>query len=248
MGLEDRDIVDERRYLAEARTPIPWDAKIDLYMPGLGWREEEYLTWIQWGVMPAGVTWYQRDNDIAAFDEWGQNAEHYFLGTGQFAARGGGGRAGPTYERPDESLVRQAVEGAQNSLVGVTDAAEVDRLMGVFYSGHKANFNNKGQQIDAMSDVLDEIRNTQAYKEIHAARPSSVDETTWISSRVGKLMAAGISAPLAAELGIEQATAASGDETLLRAGEARQFSASGRMLQSHKRKMREPLAAAMQLL
>ena len=249
MGIEDRDIKEAKKKFAGAISgPINWDAEINLDMPSLGSVTQTYLEWIQDGVMPAGVTWYQYNNDNQSFNGWGLLAEQFVTGTGQFASRGGRGAAGPTYVRPDERLVLQAIQGAQNSLVGESDEAAAQALVDGFYADDKANFNNKGQQIDPMAGVLDKIRATESYKQIHSARPSAVDETTWISSRVGKLMTAGISAPLAAELGISQATAATGDETLLAAGQARSFDQSGRMLQSHKQRLRGPVQAAMRLL
>jgi hypothetical protein len=200
-----------------------------------------YLEWQEIGVMPPGLTWGEL-HDRAA--DW-EVAFDAFLNP---TSGGRGGRTRAAYVRPDDSLVRNAVEGAWDALTGSVDAAGVDNAIKVFYSKDRANYDNEGQQIDAMEAVLELIRNTPEYKEIHQLRSESQDERTWISSKVGRLLQAGVSQPLAQELGAAQAQVGASDPTTARAAEIGTLVGTGRALDSHKARMRDSMGAALGLL
>ncbi len=200
-----------------------------------------YEEWISNGVMDPGLT-YNLLRDGAA--EW----EQRFFDFLNPAPTGGGGRSRAPYVRPDERLVRGAIEGAWDGLTGQVDARGVNNAIKAFFADDRANYDNEGQQIDAMETVLEMIRNTSEYKSIHTLRSESQDERTWISSKVGRLLQAGVSQPLAQELGVAQAQAGSGTDTVQQAGEAATLITTGRALDSHKRKMQQSMGAALGLL
>ena len=204
--------------------------------------EAPYAEWVEIGVLPPNLTWEDWRTGRA---EWTANANDFFdpQPTG-----GGRGSSRAPYVRPDDLLVRGAVEGAWAQLTGDVDAAGVEAAIKDFYAKDRANYDNEGQQIDAMAAVLETIRKTDKYKAIHTLRKEGTDERTWISSKVGKLLAAGVSDRLAQELGVAQAQAGSADPTVQSAAEAANLVSTGRLLDSHKAKMRQSMGASLGLL
>jgi hypothetical protein len=222
---------------------IKFEDPVTIYLPSGDAYRDTYLKWIDIGLLPGGLTWGEFYDPNGP--RWGVELDRLMSGS---ASRGGGrGSAGAVYERPDERLVRDAIKGVMSDLVGRPQNAKIDGYVDQFMTAHKANFNNKGQQIDPMAGIVEDIRNSGEYKTIHAGRDEGVDEASWVSSRVGLLINAGVSQALAVDLGIEQATAAATPDTVVAAGQARQFSASGRMLDSHKAKMRETMFAGLSI-
>ena len=185
--------------------------------------------------MPPGKTWRELADGAA---EWETILDALINAP---KGGGGGGRSRAPYVRPDERLVRSAIEGAWDGLTGTVDQFGVGNAIKEFYKDDRANYDNQGQQIDAMESVLEIIRATSEYKAIHALRSESQDERTWISSKVGRLLQAGVSQPLAQELGVAQAQAGSGSDTVQSAGEAATLITTGRALDSHKRKMQQSM-------
>ena len=194
------------------------------------------------GLAPPNLTWSELVHGAAQWEEnlWFQ----------QNPAPSGGGRGSSraVYVRPDDNLVRGAIEGAWDGLTGTVPAAEVTRAIDLFYTKDRANYDNPGQQIDAMAAVLEVIRGTAKYKEMHQLRSESQDEGQWIRSKVSRLQQAGVSTPLAQELGEAQAQAGSGSDTVVQAGEIATLTQTGRALDSHKARMRQTMGASLGLL
>ena len=201
-----------------------------------------YQEWIGAGVLPEGLSWGDWRSDR---DGWQALADEFFSPA---PTGGGGGSRRAPYVRPDERLVKSAVEGAWAQLTGDVNRAGVATAIKAFFRDDKANYDNQGQQIDAMETVLEQIRATAEYKSIHKLRKTATDERTWISSKVGKLLAAGVSDQLAQELGIAQARAGASGETVQQAGEIATLVGTGRLLDSHKARMRESIGAGLGLL
>ncbi len=200
-----------------------------------------YQQWIDDGVMLPGLTWTELTDRAA---EW----EQVLFDVINPAPTGGSGRSRAPYVRPDERLVKSAIEGAWAQLTGSVDAAGVAIAIDAFFRDDRANYDNQGQQIDAMETVLAQIRTTDKYKAIHTLRKEGIDERTWISSKVGSLLSAGVSDQLAQELGVAQAQAGAAAGTVQQAGEIATLVGTGRSLDSHRAKMRESMAAGLGLL
>ncbi len=201
-----------------------------------------YDDWIAAEVLPEGLTWGDWRNNKPG---WQALADDFFdpPATGS----GGGSRRAP-YVRPDERLVKGAVEGAYAQLTGEVPAAAVSTAIKSFLKDHKADYDNQTQQIDPMETVLEQIRATDSYKAIHTLRKEGTDERTWISSKVGKLLAAGVSDQLAQDLGVAQAQAGAAAPTVQQAAEIATLAGTGRSLDSHRARMRESMAAGLGLL
>ena len=194
------------------------------------------------GITPGGLSFQELFHGAA---QWEQNLLDFL----EPPATGGRGGSRAPYVRPDERLVRSAIEGAwDDGLTGNVDKGGVNVAIKKFYADHRANYDNIGQQIDPMESVLEIIRATSKYKEIHQLRSESTSETDWISSKVGRLLLAGVSGPLAQELGEAQAQAGSGSDTVQQAGEIATQITTGRALQSHKAKIQQSMGAALGLL
>lgn len=198
-----------------------------------------YQQWIDDGVIPAGLTWGDLIDGAA---DW----EQALFDVVNPAPSGGRSRA--PYQRPDDRLVRSAVEGAWDGLTGEIDGAGVNQAIKKFYRDDRANYDDQGQQIDPMESVLEIIRATSKYQEMHQLRGESTDERTWISSKVGRLLQAGVSTTLAQELGEAQAQVGAGTDTVQQAGEIATLTTSGRALKSHKAKMQQSMGSALGLL
>ncbi len=121
---------------------------------------------------------------------------------------GGGGRArssasSSTLVRGDEGLVREAVKATLAAMVGEIDEKKLDRYMQVYRNAEKDAFDKrKSQQIDPLEVVKAEIRKSGAYQARHQLRPEEFDEMTWISSRQGAMVNAGMNAEEAQRLGM----------------------------------------------
>lgn len=99
---------------------------------------------------------------------------------------GGGGYAGPVYVKPDRRVVEDSVKAMLIATTGEADAERVDKLVDVWYTGHKASWDVRqsgGEDVDPNAAVLEQIRGYDDYKRIHSNRSDQEDEMTWISSR-----------------------------------------------------------------
>lgn len=122
---------------------------------------------------------------------------------------GGGGRGGavgPTYVKPDERAVEDYVKGALVSLVGAVDPDQLSDGVAVYMRDHRRDFDTPGQQIDPTQSVLEYIRGTANYQEIHALRPESEDERSWVSNRRAAGARGGLQQGLQEDFAIQQAT------------------------------------------
>lgn len=103
---------------------------------------------------------------------------------------GGGYGYGPVYTPPDEALVADGIKGMLIQLLGHADETRLGELVGLYMREHRRAFG--GAAVDPAQAVKDAIRGQDAYKRIHKLRPEQVDETEWISSQAGQLLAAGV--------------------------------------------------------
>jgi hypothetical protein len=149
---------------------------------------------------------------------------------------------------PDPAQIEDYVK---SYVVAVTGRAHEDLIqLGVdaFLDADRKGFNSETQQFDPASAMKNVVRGTDKYKAVNDARPDSVDEMEWVSSRQGKLRQLGLSATLAEEVGIEQAMAGGATEAVQRAGEVAQVGATGRLLQSQRQRLKNKAIAAARLM
>lgn len=162
---------------------------------------------------------------------------------------GGGGASGPTYVKPDERLVRDAIEARFVALTGALDGAEIKTLIGDYMSEHKRAFDNrKTQQIDPMATVMAKIEGRADYQAIHELRPDNMDPMSWIADRQGAMLRAGVSAQRSNDLAIQQATVAATEQDAARAGEISTFNNSGALLPGFFAGLQNSARAALRVL
>lgn len=140
---------------------------------------------------------------------------------------GGGGSIGPTYREPDARAVEDYVKGVLVSLTGTVDESLLSDGVAVFMRDHRRNFDSPGRDIDPQASVLEFIRNTNTYQEIHALRPESEDERTWISQRRAAGARGGLQQGLQEDFAITQATIGGDLPDVQDAGAVAQVQASG---------------------
>ncbi len=149
--------------------------------------------------------------------------------TGGFltSGSGGSGSAGPVYVEPDRRVVEDFVKGAMISLVGSTLDGRLSKIVDLYMSDHRKNFDVKERSIDPSQSVLEAIRGTIEYQRIHQNRPDTEDERTWISDRRLAAAQGGLTLNQQGDFAVAQATAA-GDVTDVREAAAfTQLSRSG---------------------
>ena len=160
-----------------------------------------------------------------------------------------GGAAAAVYVAPDRGLVEQAIQATLVALVGTSSQARVGLLADLFVGEHRRSFDSrKAVQIDPMDSVMERIRGFAEYKSIHALRPESMNEMTWVSDRRGALLRAGVTPQAAEELAIEQATVGATEAEAARAGEVATFAGTRQVLPGFFRSMQSAATAAARLL
>lgn len=205
-----------------------------------------YGMWVERNIMQPGMSWGEA---VTQQQSWVMNLGEYWQALLDDAKpKTGGGRVAPIYSRPDRRLVVDAVKGAMTTLTGRVNQSMLDSEVEKYLMDDRANFDNKTQDISPMAGVLERIRATTEYKAIHDLRPDAIGEEEWIGSQVGNLLNAGVSPQLAVDLGIAQATVGATPQTSQAAGEIAMLHDTGRLLDSHKNKMRESIFGAMQAL
>jgi hypothetical protein len=161
---------------------------------------------------------------------------------------GGGGRAGPTFVKPDKRLVEEAIKARLVALVGSSNPAQLNSLVDVFMSEARRNFDNPKQQIDPMASVDAAIEKTGEFKAIHKLRPESMDKFEWVSDRRGAMIRAGVAPTLAEDLAIKQATVGATVQDATRAGEVNQFQTNSKVLPGFFQSIQNSARSALRLL
>ncbi len=213
------------------------------------------------GFWPPGgqLTFGEFNKELQGYGTWlednfgggGDDGFNPTIGGGGSGGGGGrgGGASGPTYVKPDERLVRDAVEARLVALTGVNDKAQIDNLVDTYMSEHKRAFDKREtEQIDPMRTVTGKIEGMAEYKAVHQLRPDSEDPMQWIATRQGALLRAGVSVQRSNDQAIQQATIAATADDAARAGEFNTFNATGRLLPGFFQNVQNSARSALQLL
>ncbi len=149
-------------------------------------------------------------------------------GLGGFGGGGGGGSFGPEYVKPDQRVVEDFVVGTMVQLAGTVLDDELDRIVAVYMTDHRRNFDTLDQTIDPTQSVVEAVRSTTEYKTIHQNRPDSADERTWISDRRKAAAEGGLTISKQEDFAITQATVAGDLPDVEVAGSVAQLQTSGK--------------------
>lgn len=145
---------------------------------------------------------------------------------------GGGGGAsssvGPVYRAPDRRVVEDYVSGLLVNLVGHIPEREVARLADIYMRDHRRNWQSTAAEIDPQASVVEAIRGTGYYQNIHKLRPDSEDERTWVASRRAAAAAGGLNVERREEFSIMQAAVGGDVEDVRDAAGLEQLQISGR--------------------
>lgn len=118
----------------------------------------------------------------------------------------GRGSIGPIYRAPDKREVEDFVKGALVSLTGAVDDTLVADGVALYMRDHRRNFDSPSAEINPAQSVMEFIRKTPSYQEIHALRPETEDERSWISNRRQAAAAGGLNLGLQDDFAITQAS------------------------------------------
>ncbi len=151
---------------------------------------------------------------------------------------GGGGSFGPEYVKPDERVVQDFVTGTMVSLTGTVLDDEFDRIVAIYMTDHRRNFDSLDETIDPSQSVVEAVRSTEEYGRIHALRPDSADERTWISDRRKAAARGGLTEGKQEDFAIIQATVGGDIDDVEVAGSVAQLQTSGRATGIIERRMR----------
>lgn len=172
-------------------------------------------------------------------------------GSGRTEAPSGGGRGGAaaaTFVPQDEATVREQVRNYIINVTGTSDERLIALGVKEFMSRDRASFGARDTQgIDPWQAMKEVIRATQAYRDVNDARPDSVDEMDWVTTKQAKLRSLGLSAARAEDVGIDQASAGGSDEALIGAGQIAQQQGTGRLLESHRASLKQSASAVLGL-
>ena len=170
--------------------------------------------------LPFGVTVDQQGGDAGLTLGIG--------GLGGFGGGGGGGSFGPEYVSPDKRVIEDFVTGTMVALAGTILDDEFDRIVGIYMTDHRRNFDSPNETIDPSQSVVEAVRNTKEYGKIHALRPDSADERTWISDRRKAAAQGGLTESKQEDFAILQATVGGDLPDVEVAGSVAQLQESGR--------------------
>ena len=118
--------------------------------------------------------------------------------------------------------------GSMVALVGTVLDDELDRIVDIFMSEDRRNFDTPGEQISPNQSVLEAIEATKEYITIHKLRPDSQDARTWIPDRRKAAAAGGLSVEQQEAFAITQATVGGDIADVEEAAGFAQFQGSGR--------------------
>lgn len=142
---------------------------------------------------------------------------------------GGGGRGftGPTYRAPDRRVVEDYVKGTMISLLGAIDETLLGQAVSVYMNDHRRNFDNPQQEIDPTMSVVEHIRNTEDYQQIHSQRPDSEDERQWVGKRLRAAEQGGLDVDEREGFARVQAAVGGRESDVVRAAAVQQTASSG---------------------
>ena len=148
-------------------------------------------------------------------------------GTSTGGGIGGGGFVGPTYVAPDRRVVEDYVKGTMVSLVGTVLDDKLDQIVDVYMKDHRRNFDNPQQEIDPGQSVVEAIRSTEDYNQIHKLRPESADERSWIKDRRAAAQQGGLQVDRQEDFARTQAAVGGDVDDVRDAAAVRQTTGSG---------------------
>lgn len=119
--------------------------------------------------------------------------------------RGSGRGSGRVYRMPDPEQVKDNVRTLVRRLIGRADDTQVNRWKDTFLAAHRYNFDNPSQYKDPQTAVLNGIRGTDAYKQIHAMRPDTVDEMVWLGRYSSAFEQVGLASDMVDDAAIDSA-------------------------------------------
>jgi len=117
------------------------------------------------------------------------------------AGRGGGG---PRYQAPDRRAVDEAVENQMILLTGRIDPQLVSSITDDYMRDDRRRF--EGASVDPNQTLMERIRQTAEYEQIHEGRPDSAPENTWVSNQRNAFLQGGGTMHSAEQRGIDLAT------------------------------------------
>jgi hypothetical protein len=151
---------------------------------------------------------------------------------------GGGGAFGPQYRKPDRRVIEDFVTGTMVALAGTVLDDELDRIVDLYMTDHRRDFDSESSTIDPAQSVVEAIRSTQDYVVAHQDRPESADERTWISDRRTAAQRGGLTVSKQEDFAITQATVAGDLEDVESAASVAQLQSSGKAEGGLERKIR----------
>lgn len=159
------------------------------------------------------------------------DAPVFDTGFDPFAGIGGGGFGsgitGPVYRAPDRRVIEDMARGVMTSLIGTVNEDYVDTLTDVYMKDHRRNFDSEGEEIDPGQSLLEAVRDTSEYQEVHALRPDSEDERNWVSSRRSAAAQGGLAQGQQEDFAIQQASIGGDLPDVRDAASAAQLQTSG---------------------
>jgi hypothetical protein len=121
-------------------------------------------------------------------------------------ASGGGGSA-PQYVAPDRRVVKDTARGMLQGLIGSQwTEGQLEAYTDLYMNDHRRDWDVRERDIDPAQSVLEMIRGTDQYKNIHRLRPNGVDETQWLTTYQQAATRYGFANDLADSFAEEQAT------------------------------------------
>lgn len=122
---------------------------------------------------------------------------------------GGGGRA--PYPGIDRRTVEEAVENQMILLTGRINTGLVASIVDDVMLDDKRRY--EGAAVDPNMTLLERVRNTDEYRKIHAGRPDSAPENTWVSSQRNAFLQGGGTMAQSEQRAIDLATVGAAPST-----------------------------------
>ena len=198
---------------------------------------------IQW--MRDMNAWYE---GYITADQAAAVGQEFRFGSDSEGLGSGFGRIGPVYVRPDELQVTEFLKSYVVATTGTIDDPLTAQAVERYLNAHRQNFDNPGQDIDALLAAQTVVRDSAVYKDIHELRPEGQDEMTWVTSQQGLLRQLGVSSTDSEKLGIKLARVGASRAANKAAGERTIFSSSGRIAEDQRKRLKDSASAVMGLL
>ena len=139
----------------------------------------------------------------------------------------GGGFAAPVYKAPDKRVVRDFVKRELVQLLGADESTMRERLVDLYMKDHRRDWDSPSQTIEPGQSVIEAIRDSELYQQIHKLRPEEVEEHDWIMQRHVAALSGGLDVEEAQAFAVEQAIAGGDEEDVETAASYEQIRNSG---------------------